>query len=75
MILLLLSFVDKKPLQMLTSLSLAEQFLYRRGHHELSSYLEDIGEDDRNSDSEQPLADSRNYERPKLSDVDEGMCS
>ncbi|XP_041483669.1 uncharacterized protein LOC121430469 isoform X1 [Lytechinus variegatus] len=49
----------------------AEQFLYRRGHHELSSYLEDIGEDDRNSDSEQPLADSRNYERPKLSDVDE----
>eukprot|EP00057_Strongylocentrotus_purpuratus_P018943 XP_011673417.1 PREDICTED: uncharacterized protein LOC591684 [Strongylocentrotus purpuratus] len=51
--------------------STAEQFLYRRGHHELSSYLEDIGEDDRNSDSEQPLADSRNYERPKLSDVDE----
>ncbi|XP_071501814.1 uncharacterized protein [Diadema antillarum] len=49
----------------------AEQFLYHGKRHELSSYLEDIGEDDGDSDSEQPLADSRNYERPKLSDMDE----
>ena len=46
--------------------------MYHRGGHELSSYLEDIGEDDRDEDTVEPLVDSRNYVRPKLSDVDEG---
>ncbi|XP_002731628.1 HBS1-like protein [Saccoglossus kowalevskii] len=57
--------------------STADEFLYHRSHqdHSLSSFMtshNSIQEDDEdNSDNENPLSDSKDYQKPKLNSVDE----
>lgn len=57
----------------------AEQFLYDRNRgHALSSFMTQtsVPEEDEGADEDEeydPMNDSRNYQRPALSDVDEGM--
>ncbi|XP_071964464.1 HBS1-like protein isoform X3 [Antedon mediterranea] len=64
--------------------STERQFMFHRGHHDtsLSHYLDKIGEGDaeeeekaNESEEEQPLQDSKDFKRPKLSDDDQALLN